>query len=93
MKTSRIDVNKSEGEGLVLGAKVSITQTGTIKGLETYEMMDFPIATDKDAKKKKEPPKVTINLEVEKTEISKVSASKKTSKEAFDEEWDKKKEK
>jgi len=70
MKTARIDVAKTDGEGLVLGANVSITLTGKIKGLETYEMMDVPVATD-GKKEKKEPPKVTINLEIEKTEIGK----------------------
>lgn len=95
MKTARIDVFKDQGEGLKLGANVSIVLTGKIKGLDTYDVMDMPmVISEKGEKKgKKESSKVTINLEIEKTEISESKAPKKTSKEAFDESWEKKEEK
>lgn len=91
MKTARIDVAKADGEGLVLGASVSITLTGTIKGLDTYDMTEMPLTTSDDKKEKKEPPKVTINLEIAKTELSKGPG--KTPKQAFNEEYDKGKKK
>jgi len=90
MKTARIDVAKAEGEGLKLGANVSITLTGKIKGLDTYDMVEMTAPGEK--KVKKDPPKVTINLEIEKTEISEAKAPKKTPKEAFEDAFKKKEE-
>ena len=89
MKTARIDVLKSQGEGLKLGANVSIVLTGKIKGLDTYDMMEGPVMVG-EKKGKKEPPKVTINLEIEKTEINESKAPKKTSREAFEDAFKKK---
>jgi len=80
MKNARIDVAKTEGEGLSLGENISITLTGTVKALETYDMTGPMVESDK--KEKKEPPKVTVNLEYDKVEIKK--GPKNTPKQAFD---------
>jgi len=82
MKTSRIDIDKANATGLSLGDSISITQIGTIKSLETYDMCCGPTVAD-EKKAKKESPKVTLTLEVAKTEIDKTS-TKKTPKQAFD---------
>ncbi len=84
MKTARIDVSKPDGAGLSLGDNVSITLTGTVKGLDTYDMADMPVSTEGETKAKKEPPKVTVNLEISNTTIKTESAGKKAFEKAYE---------
>jgi hypothetical protein len=86
MNTARIDIPKGEAKGLGIGESISITLTGTIKALETYNMADRPMVTG-EKKEKKEPPKVTVSIEIAKTKIGEKPA--KTPKQAFDASYEK----
>lgn len=88
-RTARIDVAKADAKGLGIDETVTLAVTGKIKGLETYDLMDQPVAASDEKPKKKEPPRVTINLEIESVavkEIKKKSSPEKAFADAYEKE-------
>lgn len=87
MKTARIDVAKADAKGLGVDETVTLVLTGRIKGLETYDFTN-PVSVGDKSEDKKEPPKITVNLDIESVKVEKVK-EKVTTKKAFDEAYKK----
>lgn len=81
MKTARIDVAKADAKGLGVDETVTLVLTGRIRGLETYDFT-APVAVGDKSEGKKEPPKITVNLDIESVKVEKVK-KEITPKKAF----------
>lgn len=88
MKTARIDVTLADAKGLGVEETVTLVLTGKIRGLETYDMTGMaPVCVGDKSEGKKEPPKITVNLDIESVKVERVK-KEVTPKKAFDEAYE-----